>query len=161
MSEILNLAKGFEEKSKQQAQDTEQSVKREFARLETSISEDLKSSSQSISNAIHEQNGRLKSLTRHCVTTTIIWVLLSGLLLIGILSGIIWYQGTVITSRLNEMDSYSQQLESLKAQSGAGVTIYKDDKQQNTYLVVLPKKAHGTETYKSTAGNTVMKYTAK
>ncbi|MCE0033181.1 MbeB family mobilization protein, partial [Klebsiella pneumoniae] len=35
MSEILNLAKGFEEKSKQQAQDTEQSVKREFARLET------------------------------------------------------------------------------------------------------------------------------
>ncbi len=28
MSEILNLAKGFEEKSKQQAQDTEQSVKR-------------------------------------------------------------------------------------------------------------------------------------
>jgi hypothetical protein len=34
MSEILNLAKGFEEKSKQQAQDTEQSVKREFERLE-------------------------------------------------------------------------------------------------------------------------------
>ncbi|WP_227632624.1 MbeB family mobilization protein, partial [Klebsiella pneumoniae] len=27
MSEILNLAKGFEEKSKQQAQDTEQSVR--------------------------------------------------------------------------------------------------------------------------------------
>ncbi|MFZ5410360.1 MbeB family mobilization protein [Enterobacter asburiae] len=37
MSEILNLAKGFEEKSKQQAQDTAQSVKREFEKLETSI----------------------------------------------------------------------------------------------------------------------------
>ncbi|WP_242630077.1 MbeB family mobilization protein, partial [Klebsiella quasipneumoniae] len=45
MSEILNLAKGFEEKSKQQAQDTEQSVKREFERLETFISAELQSSS--------------------------------------------------------------------------------------------------------------------
>ncbi len=61
MSEILNLAKGFEEKSKQQAQDTEQSVKREFARLETSISAELQSSSQSISNAIREQNGRRRA----------------------------------------------------------------------------------------------------
>ncbi|WP_228382210.1 MbeB family mobilization protein, partial [Salmonella enterica] len=58
MSEILNLAKGFEEKSKQQAQDIEQSVKREFGRLEMSIGAELQSSSQSISNAIREQNGR-------------------------------------------------------------------------------------------------------
>ncbi|WP_220268887.1 MbeB family mobilization protein, partial [Klebsiella pneumoniae] len=41
MTQSLHLAKGFEEKSKQQAQDTEQSVKREFARLETSISAEL------------------------------------------------------------------------------------------------------------------------
>ncbi|MGC6575072.1 MbeB family mobilization protein, partial [Escherichia coli] len=46
MSEILNLAKGFEEKSKQQAQDIEQSVKREFGRLEMSIGAELQSSSQ-------------------------------------------------------------------------------------------------------------------
>lgn len=161
MSEILNLAKSFEEKSKQQAQDTEQSVKREFERLETSISEDLKSSSQSISNAIREQNDQLTSIVRYSILSALGWIFLFAVLLIMILGGIIWYQGTVITSRLDEMDSYSQQLESLKAQSGAGVAIYKDDKQKNTYLVVLPKKAHGTETYTSTAGNTVMKYTAK
>ncbi|MGS4238226.1 hypothetical protein ACKUS5_00085 [Serratia marcescens] len=41
------------------------------------------------------------------------------------------------------MDSYSQQLASLKAKSGAGVTIYSDDTRRNTYLVVLPKQAHG------------------
>ncbi|WP_220268899.1 MbeB family mobilization protein, partial [Klebsiella pneumoniae] len=41
MSEVLNWAKGGEEKWKEQAQDTEQSVKREFARLETSISAEL------------------------------------------------------------------------------------------------------------------------
>ena len=58
-------------------------------------------------------------------------------------------------------DSYSQQLASLKAKSGAGVTIYSDDSRRNTYLVVLPKQAHGVETYTSQAGNTVVKYTAK
>ena len=161
MSEILNLAKGFEEKSKQQAQDTEQSVKREFARLETSISAELQSSSQSISNAIREQNGRLTGMLRASVSTAMAWIFICFALLIGILSGIIWFQGTIITSRLSEMDSYSQQLESLKAKSGAGVTIYSDEKNRNTYLAVLPKQAHGVETYTSQAGNTVVKYTAK
>ncbi|EPX7987661.1 MbeB family mobilization protein, partial [Klebsiella pneumoniae] len=106
MSEILNLAKGFEEKSKQQAQDTEQSVKREFARLETSISAELQSSSQSISNAIREQNGRLTGMLRASVSTAMAWIFICFALLIGILSGIIWFQGTIITSRLSEMDSY-------------------------------------------------------
>ena len=161
MSEILNLAKGFEEKSKQQAQDTEQSVKREFARLETSISAELQSSSQSISNAIREQNGRLTGMIRATVTTALIWTVVCAALLIGILSGIIWLQGQIISSRLNDIDGYSQQLASLKAKSGAGVTIYSDDSQKNGYLVVLPVKAHGVETYTSTAGNTVVKYTAK
>ena len=80
MSEILNLAKGFEEKSKQQAQDTEQSVKREFGRLETSISVELQSSSQSISNAIREQNGRLTGMIRATVTTALIWIVVCAAL---------------------------------------------------------------------------------
>ena len=146
MSEILNLAKGFEEKSKQQAQDTEQSVKREFGRLETSISAELQSSSQSISNAIREQNGRLTGMIRATVTTALIWTVVCAALLIGILSGIIWLQGQIISSRLSDIDGYSQQLASLKAKSGAGVTIYSDDSQKNGYLVVLPVKAHGVET---------------
>ena len=161
MSEILNLAKGFEEKSKQQAQDTEQSVKHEIARLEKSISAELQSSSQSISNAIREQNGRLTGMIRATATTALIWIVVCAALLIGILSGIIWLQGQIISSRLSDIDGYSQQLASLKAKSGAGVTIYSDDSQKNGYLVVLPVKAHGVESYTSTAGNTVVKYTAK
>ena len=161
MSEILNLAKGFEEKSKQQAQDTEQSVKREFGRLETSISAELQSSSQSISNAIREQNGRLTGMIRATAAAALIWTVVCAALLIGILSGIIWLQGQIISSRLSDIDGYSQQLASLKAKSGAGVTIYSDDSQKNGYLVVLPVKAHGVESYTSTAGNTVVKYTAK
>ncbi|MBJ4606975.1 MbeB family mobilization protein [Salmonella enterica subsp. enterica serovar Typhimurium] len=161
MSEILNLAKGFEEKSKQQAQDIEQSVKREFGRLEMSIGAELQSSSQSISNAIREQNGRLTGMIRASVSTAMAWIFTSFALLIGILGGIIWFQGTIITSRMREMDSYSRQLASRKAKSGAGATIYSDHSRRNTYLVVLPKQAHGVETYTSQAGNTVVKYTAK
>ena len=155
------MAKGFEEKSKQQAQDTEQSVKREFARLETSISAELQSSSQSISNAIRRAERQADWHDQNLRSTAMAWVFLCFALLIGILSGIIWFQGTIITSRLSEMDSYSQQLASLKAKSGAGVTIYSDDTRRNTYLVVLPKQAHGVETYTSTTDNTVVKYTAK
>ncbi|MEB2411813.1 MbeB family mobilization protein, partial [Enterobacter asburiae] len=43
MSGILDLAKAFEETSKQQAQRTGESVKSEFVKLEQSISEALKS----------------------------------------------------------------------------------------------------------------------
>lgn len=161
MSEILNLAQAFEEKSKQQAQDTEQSVKREFERLETSISADLKSSSQTIGSAIQEQNARLTGLLRGTVTSALLWIVICGLFLIGILGGIIWFQAQIIASRLSDMDGYSQQLASLKEQTGAGVTILRNDQQRNGYLMVLPTKAHGVETYTSTAGNTVVKYTAK
>ncbi|EQB6624469.1 hypothetical protein ACYR0R_005806 [Escherichia coli] len=100
-------------------------------------------------------------MIRATVTTALIWTVVCAALLIGILSGIIWLQGQIISSRLSDIDGYSQQLASLKAKSGAGVTIYSDDSQKNGYLVVLPVKAHGVESYTSTAGNTVVKYTAK
>jgi hypothetical protein len=119
MSGILDLAKAFEETSKQQAQRTGESVKSEFV-LEQSISEALKSSGKNISDAIHEQNTRQTTLLRRSVTIALIWILVCGVLLIGILSGILWFQGTLIASRLDEMNSYSQQLTDLKAKSGAG-----------------------------------------
>ncbi|WP_164989371.1 hypothetical protein, partial [Enterobacter cloacae] len=127
----------------------------------TSISAELQSSSQSISNAIREQNGRLTGMLRASGSTAMAWIFICFALLIGILSGIIWLQGTIITSRLGEMDSFSQQLANLKAKSGAGVAIDSDDKQRNTYMVVLPKQAHGVETYTSATDNTVVKYSAK
>ncbi|EIH3027337.1 MbeB family mobilization protein [Salmonella enterica subsp. enterica serovar Telelkebir] len=161
MSEILNLAKAFEEKSKQQARDTEQSVKHEFVRLEKSISAELQSSAKSINDAIREQNSKLTGMIRATVTGSMAWTFVCFALLISILSGVIWFQGTIIASRLKEMDSYSQQLDSLKAKSGAGVMIYNVDNQKNAYLVVLPKQAHGVEIYTSQTGNQVVKYVAK
>ncbi len=54
-------------------------------------------------------------MLRASVSTAMAWIFICFALLIGILSGIIWFQGTIITSRLSEMDSYSQQLANLKA----------------------------------------------
>ncbi|WP_063448380.1 MbeB family mobilization protein, partial [Enterobacter roggenkampii] len=139
MSGILDLAKAFEETSKQQAQRTGESVKSEFVKLEQSISEALKSSGKSISDAIHEQNSRQTILLRRSVTIALTWILVCGVLLIGMLSGILWFQGTLISSRLDEMNSYSQQITDLKAKSGAGVEILTDDTRKNKYYVVLPK----------------------
>ena len=161
MSGILDLAKTFEETSKQQAQLTEQSVKHEFARLEISISEALKSSGMSISDAIHEQNTRQMALLRGTTKVAFLWILSSGVLLTVILSGILWYQGMLISERLDEMNSYSQKLDDLKAQSGAGVSIGRDDKQKNGYYVILPKNAKGVKSYTSDKGYQVMTYTAK
>ena len=136
MSGILDLAKAFEETSKQQAQRTGESVKSEFVKLEQSISEALQSSGKSISDAIHEQNTRQTTLLRRSVTIALIWILVCGVLLIGMLSGILWFQGALIASRLDEMNSYSQQLTDLKAKSGAGVEILTDDTRKNKYFVV-------------------------
>ena len=161
MSGILDLAKAFEETSKQQAQRTGESVKSEFVKLEQSISEALKSSGKNISDAIHEQNTRQTTLLRRSVTIALIWILVCGVLLIGILSGILWFQGTLIASRLDEMNSYSQQLTDLKAKSGAGVEILTDDTRKNKYYVVLPKSAKGVELYPSKNDKQVVTYTAK
>lgn len=161
MSGILDLAKAFEEISNQQAQRTGESVKSEFVKLEQSISEALKSSGKNISDAIHEQNTRQTTLLRRSVTIALIWILVCGVLLIGILSGILWFQGTLIASRLDEMNSYSQQLTDLKAKSGAGVEILTDDTRKNKYYVVLPKSAKGIELYTSKNDKQVVTYTAK
>ena len=161
MSGILDLAKACEETSKQQAQRTGESVKSEFVKLEQSISEALKSSGKNISDAIHEQNTRQTTLLRRSVTIALIWILVCGVLLIGILSGILWFQGTLIASRLDEMNSYSQQLTDLKAKSGAGVEILTDDTRKNKYYVVLPKSAKGVELYTSKNDKQVVTYTAK
>lgn len=161
MSGILHLAKAFEETSKQQAQHTGESVKAEFGKLESSISEALQSSGKSISDAIHEQSTRQRAIVRRTVTLSLVWIVISGALLIGILSGILWFQGMLIRDRLDEMNSYSEQLSDLKAKSGAGVEILSDSKSRNMYYVVLPKKAKGAELYTSQGGNPVVKYTAK
>jgi hypothetical protein len=158
MSEILNLAKGFEEKSKQQAQDTEQSVKREFGRLETSISAELQSSSQSISNAIREQNGRLTGMIRVNGDGVDIHLLRPADRHPGRDNLVSGHDHHLTPERDGQLQPAAGEPESEKRRG-------RDDLQRRQKPEHLPggaaEAAHGVETYTSTAGNTVVKYTAK
>src|SRR5699024_5254513 len=102
MSEILNLAKQFETISKQQAAATEPSVSIESQRHENAIRQALKSNEQSINNAIREQNQRQRWLLVTMMGKLSLWIGLSGLCLIAILSGILVYQGKMISDRYQE-----------------------------------------------------------
>jgi len=95
MSKILDMAKTFEQTSKQQADDIESSLKPEFERHEEAIKEALDSSRQSISDAIQDQQKRIGWLLLKS------WgvMLISGLLLLAATSGTLWYQGNLIAER--------------------------------------------------------------
>ncbi len=95
MSKILDMAKTFEQTSKQQADDIESSLKPEFERHEEAIKEALDSSRQSINDAIQDQQKRIGWLLLKS------WgvMLISGLLLLAATSGTLWYQGNLIAER--------------------------------------------------------------
>ena len=95
MSKILDMAKTFEQTSKQQADDIESSLKPEFERHERAIKEALDSSRQSINDAIQDQQKRIGWLLLKS------WgvMLFSALLLLAATSGTLWYQGNLIAER--------------------------------------------------------------
>ncbi|MDM3689597.1 protein MobB, partial [Proteus mirabilis] len=88
MSELFNLAIQFETTSMQQDAATETIVKIEFQQHENAIRQALKSNEQSINNAIREQNQRQSWLLVTMMGKLSLWIGLSGLCLIAILSGI-------------------------------------------------------------------------
>ena len=62
MSKILDLAKSFEEKSSEQAKDTEQIVATEFKKHEKRLIALLNENEKAISSAIIEQNQRIRPI---------------------------------------------------------------------------------------------------
>ena len=63
MSKILDLAKSFEQTSNEQAKVTEQTVTTEFKKQEQRLIALLNENEKTISNAIHEQNARIRLIT--------------------------------------------------------------------------------------------------
>ncbi|MGP7823444.1 MbeB family mobilization protein [Proteus mirabilis] len=162
MSEILNLAKQFETTSKQQAAATETSVKIEFQQHENAIRQALKSNEQSINNAIREQNQRQRWLLVTMMGKLSLWIGLSGLCLIAILSGILVYQGKMIADRYQEIQQLDQSVLEMNEYTGKGLSVLMDDKKKNQYYLILPKSAYNVGTpYQSKNGHIVIKYQTK
>ncbi|KYN71527.1 MobB protein, partial [Aeromonas salmonicida subsp. salmonicida] len=92
MSKILELAKTFEESSKQQASDIETSVKNAFEPHERAILAALESSARRLNTAIDAQNRRWGWL----VLKGWVFPLIGVAFLLGISWVVVWYQGRVI-----------------------------------------------------------------
>ncbi|MCX2499486.1 MbeB family mobilization protein [Plesiomonas shigelloides] len=161
MSEILNLAREFESKSKQQAKTTATSVALAFGKHEKHITEALRLSSKNIQTAIQEENdNQLKQIHRLVGMTWLYSLALSGILF-AILIGVAWYLGTIVIERQNEISEQSQILQDLKSQTGAGVSIIRDSKNKSVYYLILPQGAKQIDEYKNAQHRQVIKYSAK
>uniref|UniRef100_UPI000B83C06F MbeB family mobilization protein n=1 Tax=Rosenbergiella nectarea TaxID=988801 RepID=UPI000B83C06F len=162
MSGISDLAKAFEENSKQQAQHTETHVKAEFQKLNAAISAELNSSVKSINNAIqdvtqqHQQ--RLKTLYQPVMKR--LWIGLSFIALIcaGLIGGTYWY----LSQQLDEIQANEQSLAVLNSKTGKGIVVMPGTgEEKGTYYIQLPKSASNVETYQSRSSHLLVKYQAK
>jgi MbeB-like, N-term conserved region. len=161
MSGILNLAKAFEEISKQQAQHTETHVKAEFQKLNAAISAELNSSVKSINSAIqdvtqqHQQ--RLKTVYQPVMKW--LWIGLSCIALIcaGLIGGTYWY----LNQQLDQIQVNEQRLAVLNSKTGKGIVIEAGKgKNQGQYFILLPKGASDIQTYPYKK-QTVVNYSVK
>ncbi len=120
MSELLALAKSFEQTSKQQASDTKAVLKADFERHNQFISEALRSSEQRTSAAIQEQNQRLRDLALKG------WVYLglSAAMLLTVAFGALWWTGEQIAANVETIstqeETISTQEQTIKKLNRAG-----------------------------------------
>lgn|SRR5574344_195279 len=104
MSKILDMAKDFEQNSKQQANAIEKRLTEEFTRHEKAISGALKSSEERMSAAIAEHSQKMGWL----LLKTWIWMLVSIVLFLSATSGILWYQGELIAERQANLQALAE-----------------------------------------------------
>lgn len=114
MSKILELAKTFEESSKQQASDIETSVKNAFEPYERAILVALESSARRLNTAIDAQNRRWGWL----VLKGWVFPLIGVAFLLGVSWVVVWYQGKVIAENWVEISRQNATLERLAAKGG-------------------------------------------
>ena len=110
MSKILDMAKDFEQNSKQQANAIEKRLTEEFTRHEKAISGALKSSEEKMSAAIAEHSQKMGWL----LLKTWIWMLVSIVLFLSATSGILWYQGELIAERQATLQALAEKGGKLK-----------------------------------------------
>ncbi|MDO6501179.1 hypothetical protein, partial [Photobacterium sanguinicancri] len=83
----------------------------EFKRHERHITEALKSSEHTISNAIDDQNSSLRRL----ILPTWFWMIFSIVLVMTASWGVIWYQGKLITENLITISQQKDQIAFLES----------------------------------------------
>lgn len=115
MSDISNMAAAFEQKSKQQAEDTEQAVKRAFEKHESALLSALSASEKKTSAAIAAQHQRLRQTALKSWMAIVIPVSLTFLLGASAIVTMGWY----IDHQVNEILNNRTTLETLHEKGGS------------------------------------------
>lgn len=140
MSGISDLARSFEEKSKQQASDIETGVTNAYKQHEQTLLAALRSSEQSLSGAIQAREKSLSELlsateanTRALVLSG--WKWLAGSLLAVILaaSGALWWTGLTVAENFQIIE---QQKATMARAQALGVEFVRN---QDGQFIVLPR----------------------
>ena len=140
MSGISDLARSFEEKSKQQASDIETGVTNAYKQHEQTLLAALRSSEQSLSGAIQAREKSLSELlsateanTRALVLSG--WKWLAGSLLAVILaaSGALWWTGLTVAENFQIIE---QQKATMARAQALGVEFVSN---QDGQFIVLPR----------------------
>lgn len=140
MSGISDLARSFEEKSKQQASAIETGVTNAYKQHEQTLLAALRSSEQSLSAAIQAREKALEAIlsTTEANTRALVlsgWKWLAGSLLAVILaaSGALWWTGQTVAENFQLIE---QQKATMARAQALGMEFYSDGKDE--YLL-LPK----------------------
>ncbi|EJE4210509.1 MbeB family mobilization protein [Vibrio metschnikovii] len=129
MSKILDMAKGFNEQSKKQANAIEQQLKQDFKKHEARIQAALNESEQRITSDINAQNARLSRLT----LKTWIWLPVTVITVLIACWGVIWWQGVTIAQNQQEISRQQENLEKLNAKTW-GIRFFQD--KEGRYIVI-------------------------
>lgn len=136
MSKILDMAKNFEQKSKEQANATETAVKNAFEQHETRIKALLSASEKTISSDLNAQNARIRNLALQ----TWIYIAAGVITLIIAFWGILWYQSSKITDNIETISTQNARIEVLKKQGGNITTSHcTDDKNRSRFCIKINK----------------------
>lgn len=112
MSEILKMATAFEQRSKEQAENTEKAVKSALKKHEHALLLALSESEKTTSAAIRAQSQRLKRTALSSWMAVAIPVVTMMILAVGAMSVMSWY----ISSQIEQISSQNATLERLTEQ---------------------------------------------
>jgi hypothetical protein len=118
MSEILKMATAFEQRSKEQAENTEKAVKSAFEKHESALIQALSESEKRTNAAIHAQSQRLKQTALRSWMAVAIPVIVTLTLSAGAIIGMTWY----MNSQIEQIATHKATLERL-AEEGAEIQL--------------------------------------
>lgn len=115
MSEISKMATAFEQRSKEQAENTEKAVKSALKKHEHALLLALSESEKTTSDAIRAQSQRLK----RTALSSWLAVAIPVVLMLALGAGVIWAMSWHMGNQVDQIQRYNMTLEQLKAEGGA------------------------------------------